>query len=154
MEKTEIKIEQVETRNLLSVRKKVQWKDAGQEMGTMYGNIMAHIGQNKLQIVCTPISLAHAWDEVGGDIECGIYIKEKNEGNTQIRSSKSYGGKVAVITHKGAYENSAESWGELFRHIEDNKLEKHDVPWEEYVTDPQTEKDESKFITKLYQPIK
>jgi effector-binding domain-containing protein len=148
-----VNIEKVESRNLLSIRKQFLWKDAGQEMGEMYGNILKYIGENKLKTVGTPISLAHSWDDIGGDCECGIFIDKEFAGNEQITTSTSYSGKVAVIVHKGAYHNTSDSWSELYKHIEENKLKNNGVPWEEYVTDPHIEKDENKYITKLIQPI-
>ncbi|ALO14213.1 Transcriptional regulator, effector-binding domain/component [Salinivirga cyanobacteriivorans] len=33
-------------------------------------------------------------------------------------------------------------------------LEAAGSPWEVYLTDPQTEKDTSKWLTKMYQPVK
>lgn len=152
--KSEVKVEEVTSKNMLSIRKKFLWKDASKEMGAMYGAILKFIGENKLKQQGAPISLAHAWDDKGGDSECAIYVAEESKGNDKIKSSKSYAGKVAVITHTGPYSGSSASWGKLYKYIQENNLEKNGTPWEEYVTDPMVEKDENKYITKLYQPIK
>ena len=154
MKNTEIKIIEIESKNIFSIRKKMLWKDAAQEMPTIYGELMEYANKNQIQIVSAPISLAHQWDENGGDVELGIVFKGENKGNHRIKSSKTYAGKVAVIEHIGAYSDSSNSWQKLFQYIKDNSLVNNGVPWEEYITDPKKESDQNKYITNLYQPIK
>ncbi len=154
MEKSKITVKEVESKNLISIRKKIQWQDAGQEMGAIYGELMKYAENTKNQISAPPICLAHQWDDNGGDIECGLIVSQASEGSDRIITSKTYKGNVAVIEHIGEYKKTSESWGELFKYIGENSMENNGVPWEEYITDPNVETDSSKFITNLYQPIK
>ncbi len=149
-----ITTKEVESKDLISMRKKILWENAGEEMGSIYGELMQYMGKNNKQMIAAPICLAHDWNEEGGDVECGLIIDNKLDKTERINSSKTYGGKVAVIEHVGPYKNTSESWGKLFQYVEENSFEKNGTPWEEYITDPQEEKDPSKYITNLYQPIK
>ncbi len=154
MENPQITTQEVESKSLLSIRKPIQWKDSEQEMGGMYGELMQYLQVNNIQFAAPPICLMHQWDNVGGDIECGVLIEGKNEGNERIKSSTSYAGKTLCIKHVGTYASTSESWGKLFNYTKENSITTGGVPWEEYITDPRIEPDTSKLITNLYFPIK
>ena len=150
----QIKIQEIKSKSIFSIRKKMLWKDAGQEMSIIYGELMKYAIENQIQMAGAPVSLAHKWDENEGDVELGIVFIGEKKGTDRIKSSKTYAGKVAVIEHVGAYSDSTESWHKLFQYIKDNSLEHNGTPWEEYITDPKKETDPNKFITNLFQPIK
>jgi len=150
----EILFQEVESRVLLSQRKQFVWKDAGKEMGGSFGALMKYVGMNRLKMAGSPICIAHGFDRDGGDMECGVMLADANPGTDEITSSMSYGGKVAVIDDTTPYESTGQAWSSMFDVLKEKGIEKNGAPWEEYITDLASEPDMSKWVSKLYQPIK
>jgi effector-binding domain-containing protein len=62
-------------------------------------------------------------------------------------------GKVLVIDYYGAYDKSMQAHATMADYMEKRGLRRSFV-LEEYVTDPMTEKDPSKWLTKIYYLVK
>jgi len=154
--KDEIKVmvEEVKIQQILSIRRKVEMKRIGEEMGSMYGELMTYIEKNKYKVSGVPIAIYHEWSFEMNDIECGIPVEGSVKSTKNISISKSYEGKVVTAIHIGSYDKVTPVWMAIDKYIKDNKLEENGAPWEEYITDPQAEPDSTKWQTKLYQPIK
>lgn len=67
---------------------------------------------------------------------------------------ETYEGKVIMAQHNGDYSSTHNSWGKIEEYIKANNLEMNGAPWEQYITDPMTEPDPSKWITNLFWPVK
>ena len=151
----EIMIKEVESKQMLSIRKGMYLEDIDSEMAGLYEELYKYAGQKRYLMVGAPIAIWHSWSVNDiNDIECGIIIKDKIEGSGDIKASETYEGKVAVILHVGSYDNSGESWAKLNEFIKKEGLEKNGTCWDEYITDPRTVKDKNKLKTNLYQPVK
>jgi effector-binding domain-containing protein len=87
-------------------------------------------------------------------MEVGFPIAKEIEGNDEILITKTYGGEIATLMHKGSYETSSQSWGLLMESLGSMKLEQNGAPYEVYITNPQMEQDTSKWLTKLCVPVK
>lgn len=149
-----INVEEVKKQQILSLRKKVEMKDIGTEMGNMYGELMSYIEKNKYKTNGVPIAIYHEWSYSVNDIECGIPVDGTVKSSKTIALSNTYEGKVVTAIHTGHYSTVTPTWMAIDKYIKDTKLEENGAPWEEYITDPMVEKDSTKWQTKLYQPIK
>ena len=151
----EVEIKEVESKQMLSIRKGMYLEDIDSEMAGLYEKLYKYAGQKRYLMVGSPIAIWHSWSVNDiNDIECGIIINGKIEGSGDIKASETYEGKVAVILHVGSYDSSGESWAKLNEFIEEKGLEKNGNCWDEYITDPRTVKDKNKLKTYLYQPVK
>jgi len=145
---------EVESKTMLSFRETVKTEDIGPKMGEFYVSLMQFMGQNKIKMAGPPIAIWHEWNDTESDMECAIYAEGEAEGNNLIKSSKSYAGKVVVLDYYGAYNKSSDSWQKLFEYAYSQALQENGPPWDEYITDPSSEADTSKWQTRLYQPVK
>jgi effector-binding domain-containing protein len=150
----QVTVEEVQKTQILSIRKKIEMQNIGMEMGSIYGELMSYIGKNNIKMSGIPIAIYHAWSDTINDIECGIPVDGKVTGTDLIKVSETYSGKIATAIHFGAYDKVYNTWMAIDKYIKDNNLEENGACWEEYITDPSTEKDSTKWQTKLCQPIK
>lgn len=68
--------------------------------------------------------------------------------------SQHYSGAAIKGINVGAYENLADTHEQIKQYVKYKKFELNGSPWEVYVTDPDKEKDTTKWITEVYYPVK
>ena len=64
------------------------------------------------------------------------------------------GGPCLKITHVGPYDTMRQTWGLMHQHLANSEYEAREAPFEQYMTDPSTEPDSSKWITDIYWPVR
>lgn len=146
--------EEVEAKKMISMRAVVSMQEIGNEMGRMYGTLIEYATEKGYKMVGVPVAIYHEWSFTDNDIECGLPVEGEIEAKDDILVSETYAGKVVSTTHYGAYDKMQKTWQGIMDYVKDNKLEQNGVPWEEYISDPATETDTSKWETKVYIPIK
>jgi len=144
----------VKTFMFLSIRDTCTTKTIGPKMGRFLGEIMAYMGKNGLKQASPPITIYHKYEENIFDVEMGIPIdKTINIKDKKIKFTEYKGGKALVAQYYGPYEKIGDAHKMMMHHIDEHGLKVNGACWEEYVTDPSTEKDSSKWLTKIYYPI-
>lgn len=149
-----IQIVELSSKKMLSIHSNVPMQEIGQEMGKSFSELMQYAGENNIQMTGAPVAIYYSWEGTNCEFESGIIVETENTGNERIKLSDTYAGKALVIEHYGSYESTNDTWQKLENHINNNKMEMNGAPWEEYITDPMSEPDTSKWLTKLYWPIK
>ena len=147
-------IQEVKKKYYLSIRTESSMQEMGQKMGETYGRLMQFVKERYIECAGYPIVI---WYNLESDIleyECAISTQNAAEGEDDIKSIHNYAGKAVVINHFGSYDKSHESWSKIDTFITEQGLEKNGNPWEEYLTNPIKEPDTTKWLTKLYQPVK
>jgi len=109
-----------------------------------YEEVMNKIEAKGLEMDGSPIAFANLWDEEAGlyELEIGIPV---------ISGGKQYeGGQALRVDFHGSYEGIKAAHDALHKYMQTNALKMVSAPWEVYVTDPETEPDTSKWLTKVY----
>lgn len=122
----------------------------GEHLGAMYGMLT----QNKeVQISGQPCAIYYDWDEENQmtDVAAAIPFNavDKNFKFDNYTTVK-LGGEALKIAYYGSYENLAEPHMAIHEYLEKNNLPMSHVVLEEYITDPTTEADTSKWLTNVY----
>ncbi len=102
----------------------------------------------------SPFARYHQFDAEGVVLELGVPILMDLSVNGEFSQSEIPATKVLVIEHIGPYDNLNKAWSALANALKGQNLEYNGPCWESYITDPDTEPDPNKWVTKLYQPIK
>jgi effector-binding domain-containing protein len=125
-------------------------------MGRIFGDIQKYMAENKIEMAGPPYALYHQWDQKTNFfvIEAGIPVRVKVQGRNDIRLVEYQAGRAATASHFGNYDLMHYSYQKIEKYISDNKLEQNGPPREVYVTDPEAEKDFSKWETRIYYPVK
>jgi effector-binding domain-containing protein len=88
------------------------------------------------------------------DMEAGAPVAKHVDETDQIKQSTLPAGPTAKLTHVGPYENLGAAHKTVHEWLEENNREAACNPWEIYVTDPEQEPDNTKWVTEVYYPLK
>jgi len=148
---TEVKVENC---NVLFLKSDVNTKNIAQVMKINYNKIMSLIGED-LQLMGYPRCIYNEWDKETGDmkIECAIPIQKKILPANGIKYKEIAGGKTLMLTHYGPYSSIKQSYEKMLNYMKEKDIQSNGAPWEEYLTNPQKEPDQSKWETRIYFPI-
>lgn len=136
-------------RNYFGRRETLSFEKMQPFFATNFPKIYADAAKNKL-IPGPPSAIFYSYDEAGKKADCAAVItagdaKElKGWDKFTIPASK-----VLWIEYYGAYEKSANAHNAMNQYIKEKNLKQAYVV-EEYITDPMTEKDTSKWLTNIY----
>ena len=131
-------------------------KTYGLVMGKAYGEIMAYIKTNKLNMTGFPFAIYLKWDSVTmfSVMDLGIPVEKAEKGKGRIRVEKIPALNAVVATYFGPYDKTATAYHALDQYCKEGQLVVTGGPWEIYVTDPMTQKDPMKLQTDILFPVK
>lgn len=150
----EVTIEEVTGMAAIAMEVSVPPEKIADAMGSSFGRLMQYCGEQNVEIAGPPFSIWYEWE---GDImvfDCALPVSEPLKPVKGIKPITTYSGKVVTVEHHGPYETTQYSWEKLGKYIAENNMETNGDPWEVYITDPGQEPDPSKWVTKLYWPVK
>jgi len=129
-----------------------------EKYGNMFGQISVEMKAQKLEQAGAPFAVTIKYDANNNFMvfSPGIPVSAevKDLKNKKIKFSKCAAQKCLVYNYYGDYSTMQASYEAMYKHIGENKLVVSGYSWEEYVTDPMTEKDTAKWLTRIYIPIK
>jgi effector-binding domain-containing protein/carbon monoxide dehydrogenase subunit G len=118
-----------------------------------YGKIGAYLGEKKVQPAGPPGLIMHKWDEKGSDVEAFMPVAAKVDAKGDITSQQLKYKKAVAVEYFGDYAKMEQTYTDLEKWMETNKVKAIGSPWEVYITDPMTEKDTAKWQTNIFYPV-
>ncbi len=140
--------------NYASIRKTVPWLQISDEMGNLYGQISMFLQKTGSQMGGMPYSVYHSVNTDSIDLECGIPLTIPVEGNNTIKVGNMEAHKCATHDFYGDYNNLPSVHTAIQEWLSERDIKTAGPPMEVYETDPGAEPDPSKWLTKIYYPIK
>lgn len=134
----------------LGIRSTIKASEIGTTLAKHYGAIMQFMAQNKIAMEGFPMAIYHTWDGKTTDMEAVIPIKAPAKGNETIHPVTLAKGPMIIAHYYGPYEGSAMAHAACDAWLKEHGKTASSAPFEEYVTDPGTEKDPMKWLTKVY----
>ena len=139
------------TTNFLYFRQEVKWGDIPSFYAMYMPRLLSLVTSNSIT-PGIPSGLYYKWDEknqladmaVALPILKGALAVDDSAGTVDIAGSK-----AVYVDYYGAYDKSAAAYKSIDRYLEDNKLKQKSPVIEQYITDPQIEKDTSKWLTRI-----
>lgn len=128
--------------------------DIGAAMGEAYGKVVSYLNANSIEMQGPPISINISYDEQNAEMICAIPVAELVEIDGDLISGETYEGKALKTVYYGNYDDIGDAHEDLNAYISYYMYERNGQPWEEYITDPMTEPDTSKWMTNVYYPVK
>lgn len=148
-----ITVEDLEERHALIIQDSADFEGIGSKMGEMYGLLMKKMEQMNLEVVGAPFAIYHNWDPEGKThFACGLPISKKVYARKPVEYLRLKETRVVSVVHYGEY-NTEKAHRAIDQFVNENQLVITGAPWEEYLTDPMSETDTSKWQTKVYYPI-
>ena len=125
----------------------------GEELGQIYGEIMAHIGGHGIEPIAPPFALYHRMEDDGTvEMTAGVAVDGEIPTTGRIHEGELPGGEVATTTHTGPYENLYDAVMAIDAWMNENGRTARSGHWEHYVDDP-GETAPDRLRTVLYWPI-
>lgn len=119
------------------------------------GAAFKDLGKKGITPTGMPVGIFWDFDMEAGvaDMATAAPVAEAVE-STKFAMFNSPTGTVLHIAYYGAYESSEKAHGAMDEYMKKNGMEFNEMVIEEYVTDPSTEKDTSKWLTNIYYFVK
>ena len=148
-----IGLEDINIACYISLRDTCSYQTISKKIGDIYGQLMAFTFKNGVKQTNPPFTIYHKFDKGIFDMEAAIPIDKciKAEGNIKCKDGKPF--KAAVAYYYGSYNKIGGVYKELDEWIKKNNKHIIGAPWEIYVTDPTSEKDTAKWLTKVLFPV-
>lgn len=141
--------------SFLAIRGKVKMDDnqMQQFFAKSFGAISAALGSHGLEMAGHPSGLYYKWDEetmVADMAAAAPVLNGEKAVSGNIRYVEIPAGKGLLIEYFGSYDGIGRAHNTLDEYLKANNLSMRSPVIEEYVTDPGTESDPSKWLTKIY----
>lgn len=137
--------------------KKVKWADMGAFYGAVFPAAGAAVGTAKLEMSGAPSGVFWEWNEKDQTADMMAGMPVKGDANTKVEGWETYvipASKVVHTKYYGDYAKSMAAHEAIDAYIKQNGLTHYGNVIEEYVTDPMTEKDTTKWLTNIYYLVK
>jgi effector-binding domain-containing protein len=122
--------------------------------GKYYSEVGEILGQKNIAPLAAPLAIFKSFDEAKGEAQIAAVFKV--EKGLKLKGYENYtypASKVLHIAYYGPYEKSAFAHATMDEYMKSKGMSES-VVMEEYVTDPMSEKDSSKWLTNIYYLIK
>lgn len=141
---------------VISITDSCNWSELGPKMAEMFGELAGFMKMNKLEHAGSPMSCYHKWDEENqfAVFENCIPVNKEVTGKGRVHFKIMPATQAVAGTHFGAYDETAYIYYAMDEFVAEFGLEMSGGPVEEYVTDPMSEPDTTKWQTNIYFPVK
>lgn len=126
------------------------------QMAKSYGELMGVLQKSKVEMTGAPFCLYPRWDEEKKEMDmvCALPVPPGAKLPAKYPVMQTTGGKAVKAIHLGDYNKLEDTHNQINQYIQYKKLEIVGAPWEVYVTDPEMEKDTTKWVTEVFYPVK
>ena len=125
-------------------------------MAKSYGELAMALGKAKVEITGPAFCIIDKWDEATKqtDFTCAFPVAADAKVPAKYAIKQTTSAPAIKATSLGSYNNLGTAHEQMMQYLEYKKLELNGSVLEVYVTDPEMEKDTTKWITEIYYPIK
>lgn len=141
----------------LGKREVVKWADMKEFFDTNLGSGFAAIGKAGVEPAGPPSGVYFEWDEETqtADMIAGVPVPTDAKGKLKgMELYESPASKALMVEYRGGYSGMGSAHEAMDAHMKDNGLEFNENVIEEYITDPGSEPDSTKWVTNIYYLIK
>ncbi len=149
-----VEIRELKDFNYVSIRQNCSWDDVSQVMTNAYGKLMKYIRSSGAEMTNAPYAIYHNIDNGEIDLEMGIPVNKIIASKGNINSGTFNSSKAASVDYYGFYDNLGKAHNAIQDWVMKMGMESNGSPMEFYVTDPSSEPDTSKWLTRIYYPVK
>ena len=147
-----VELEQLDSFLYIGLRQVVNFADVSNKMIEMFGQLSGFIQTNEIQTEKSPFAIYHSVIGEKIDLECGIAVLDFIE-NDEMKTSAYTAKTCAVVEYYGDYNQLEQGHNTVQEWIEKRRFNIGGPPIEMYVTDPGSEPDSTKWLTKIYYPV-
>lgn len=133
---------------VLSLQASCKHSDLGPTIGKSFGQIGR--SAEGIQQAGAPRVYYVEWLPDTCTIQAAIPVESSVEPSGEVTLTQLPAGTALMASYFGPYTGLADAWSQMWKAIEEQSLKATGVCWDEYVTDPGEEPDDSKWQTDLF----
>lgn len=139
---------------LISVRDTASPETVTYKLAMMYNNISHFLKSKNLSPIGNPIAIFHNYSNRNLDIEAGLPVSSVMPVPKGLQCSDRAVQRTVMIKYVGSYKMISFAYKAIQSYISDNELQINGPVWEEYITNPTIDADNSNRQTNIYFPVK
>ncbi len=152
--KFEVKEMDFPGQNYIGIREKVSFDKAmdANYFAQNFGQLMGVLTKAKMEMAGPPTSAYYMWDDANKMADMAISLPIKSAASVNGKGISSFevpAGKALVIDYYGSYEGIGGAHMAMDEYVKSKNLKQKLPVLEQYITDPETEPDTSKWLTKV-----
>ncbi|MEZ5172111.1 MAG: SRPBCC family protein [Bacteroidia bacterium] len=154
------RIESVEVKdmpevNYMFVHDTASLATIGPKLGEGFGKIGEAAGMQDIAINGAPFAIYYSESTTNFDMDVCMPLERAGKDAGIVKSAKIPAGKAVVVDYYGAYELTGNAHEAAAKYLSEHpELTMTGAPREEYVTDPETEKNPDNVLTRVIYPVK
>jgi effector-binding domain-containing protein len=151
----DIKVVELPMHHFLAIQETIKMDKISEHYQENLPKVHKAAMDNKLEMAGMPCGLFYTWDEEKGETKVAQAVPIKSSAKVDgFKTLEVPESKALLIEYYGDYSGSAAAHGAMEKYIQQTGVEATVPAIEEYVTDPSTEPDPQKWLTRIYYPIK
>ena len=148
-----VELEELNSFSYVSLRKEIHFNNVSQAMADMFNKLSTFIQHEKKEQLQHPFAIYHSVINEHIDLECGIPLVNDSVESDLFQINTFVATHCAVVNYYGDYSQLEKGHTAIQKWIEKRRFTIAGPPIEMYITDPATEPDPGKWLTKLYYPV-
>lgn len=145
---------ELKPRNFVIKRDVVKFSNMQKFYATHFQAIMQIVQMLELPLAGGPSGLFYEWDMENNRADMAAGIPIEGEADIEGYETVQLSGNALKIEYYGSYSENAEAYYAMDDFMNENGLTLNEVVFEEYITDPTTEPDTSKWLTNIFYMVK
>jgi effector-binding domain-containing protein len=142
-----------EAMDYIGIKATVSEAEFGQVIGTLYGRLMEFVGKNNLQVTGAPFAQVFSYSPEKIEMEACIPVSKAAKSEGDIVAGRMEAGTNAEADYYGKYEETGAAHYAIDYYLHSQNKQPAGAPYEVYVTDPGSEPDTAKWLTKVCYPL-
>lgn len=149
-----IQVTDAPAKYFIGTRKVLSFEDLQAAFAENLPKAHAAVTAAGIEMAGMPCGLTFLWDEAQRQTDVAFVMPIKTKATVSgMETFEIPAGKMLVLDYYGDYEAIAEAHYAMDDYMKEHSLQQRLPIFEEYVTDPATEPDTSKWLTRVYYPV-
>ena len=149
---SEVSLQDQPTQPAVAIRTKIPDDGVGGLVGELIGEVWGFLEAKGVHPTGGPY--ARTIYMPGTDIEVGFIVEHPLAGEGRVISSELPGGRAAIATHIGPYDQLGPVHKAVLTWVAEHNLQPAGAPWELYLSDPAREPDPKNWRTDVVLPVR
>jgi len=149
----DVYLQRMESFSFISISDSCSLEDVGQRINALYNELLVFCARSGIDITVRPIAIYHRLEEKNTVFEIGIPVVERVSVSGRIQYKTMQGRDHVVANYYGSYDTLEDGQKAIQQWLMRYRRKLDGYPWEMYVTDPATESDPNKWLTRIYYPV-
>ena len=149
----DVQLQRIDTFSYIGVTDSCALADVSQRIENLYNELLIFGAKSKIDLTSRPIVIYHRIDEKRTVLEMGIPVNEKIPVSGRVQFKTIPGGDHVVANYYGSYDTLEDGHNAIQHWLMRYRRKMTRPPWEMFVTDPATEPDPNKWLTRIYYPV-